>query len=274
MSLYYASLNSGSNGNCYYVGNALHAVFIDAGLHRKETVKRMERLGLDMQKLRAIFISHEHIDHVRGLSGLARRYNLPVYISKGTHTRMRNELNLVTVHVINDEEPVVVEDILIYPFKKVHDAASPFSFVIEYNEKRVGVFTDLGYACNALKKYFACCHAAFLEANYDNEMLHSGPYPARLKQRISGGRGHLSNHQALQLFLENANENLQHVLLSHLSAENNDPDLVLQLFASHANGKKITVASRFNESEIFYLNENLPAITPPLENAGLQMKLF
>jgi phosphoribosyl 1,2-cyclic phosphodiesterase len=271
--LQYASLNSGSNGNCYYIGNNEHAVLVDAGLSRKETLKRMERLGLDPQKLRAIIISHEHTDHVIGLAGLAKKHFLPVYISKGTHTRVKRYLGGVNTHIIHDEKPVLINDLLVYPFKKFHDAASPFSFVIEYNEKRVGVFTDIGQVCEPLKKYFSSCHAAFLETNYDNVMLREGRYPLRLKERIRGGEGHLSNHQALQLFCEHRHRGLKHVLLAHLSAENNDPDLAKNLFQQHAGMVRIDVASRYNESEVFMLDEvvDIPA---PLEQLSVQLQLF
>lgn len=273
MSLQYASLNSGSNGNCYYVGNNQHAVVVDAGLNRKETLKRMERMGLDPLKLRAIFISHEHIDHVRGLSGLARKLHVPVYISKGTHNRLKHELQGVTVHMIQDEKPVLVNDLLIYPFKKFHDAASPFSFVIEHNEKRVGVFTDLGRVCQPLKKYFQSCHAAFLEANYDAVMLRQGRYPLRLQERIRGGDGHLGNHEALDLFCNHKHEGFRHLLLSHLSAENNDPELVSDLFQQYANGVRIDIASRYGESEVFVLEEVI-SIPAPLQQVAVQLQMF
>lgn len=249
MSLFIASLNSGSNGNCYYIGNEHEAVLVDAGISCKETELRMSRLGLQMEKVKAIFVSHEHIDHIRGIPVLAKKYALPVYITDGTLRHSGMELaNTLSFRAF---EPVAIGDLRIHAFPKRHDASDPHSFIITYHHTCIGVFTDIGVACNELNRHFQQCHAAFLETNYDEVMLETGRYPFHLKKRIRGGDGHLSNAQALEVFKAHRPPFMSHLLLSHLSKDNNSPELVHQLFLEHARGTEIVVASRFGESQVF-----------------------
>jgi phosphoribosyl 1,2-cyclic phosphodiesterase len=216
MSLYVASLNSGSNGNCYYIGNGQDAILVDAGISCRETEKRMARLGLSIKNVRAIFISHEHTDHIKGLPVLSRKYNIPVYITSPTlqHSRMALEPHLV--HNFSHNCPITIEGLSITGFTKHHDAADAHSFIISHNNITAGVFTDIGNVCDNLVQYFRYCHAAFVEANYDTDMLNNGRYPYHLKNRIKGGKGHLSNAEALQLVLQHRQEHLSHIFLSHL----------------------------------------------------------
>jgi phosphoribosyl 1,2-cyclic phosphodiesterase len=255
MSLFIASLNSGSNANCYYVGNNNEAVLIDAGLSCRETEKRMKRLELDMKKVKAIFISHEHSDHISGLEVLSKKFQLPVYITPATlqNSRLKLEPSLVTSFTKNN--PVFIGELEVLPFTKSHDADDPHSFTVSSKGINIGVITDIGYACKQVLKHFAQCHAVFLESNYCEDMLMNGGYPYHLKQRISGDEGHLSNKQALELFLNYKAPHLQLLILSHLSQNNNKPQVVEALFAPHSNERlKIVVASRYKESEVFTID--------------------
>jgi len=250
MSLFITSLNSGSNGNCYYVGNHSEAVLIDAGISCRETEKRMKLLGLSMNTVRAIFISHEHGDHIKGLTTLANKYNLPVYITTATAkagTRLIGHLS----KTFTANEPVLVGELLVTAFTKQHDAIDPHSFIINYKGTTVGVFTDIGKACKQVTHYFQQCHAAFLEANYDEIMLETGRYPIQLKNRIRGGHGHLSNNQALELFTKHRPPFMTHILLSHLSKENNEPRLVEEMFTKQAGGISVIIASRYQATELY-----------------------
>lgn len=261
MSLYIASLNSGSNGNCYYVGNSKDAVLVDAGLSCRETEKRMKQAGLSMSKVRAIFISHEHSDHIKGVTVLSKKYSLPVYITPKTMQYGRLFVDDHLTKTFTHGEPVRIHQIQVTAFKKLHDAVEPHSFIIENNGVTVGVFTDIGRPCDNLAHYFQKCHAAFLEANYDTSMLELGKYPIQLKNRIRGGQGHLSNMQALQFFREFRPAHMSHLLLSHLSQDNNSPKLVADLFAEHAGDIHISIASRHEPTEVYHIKNRAATAT-------------
>ena len=251
MSLFISSINSGSNGNCYYVGNQHDAVLIDAGISCREIKKRMTRLGLHLEKVRAVFVSHEHSDHIRGIETLSKKYRIPIYITPQTlqYSGLRIEEELV--QSFQADLPVSIGQLNIHAFPKNHDASDPFSFLISCNDVHVGVFTDIGVPCENVIYYFKQCHAAFLEANYDEQMLEEGSYPYHLKQRIRSDHGHLSNKQALDLFLSHRPSFMSHLLLSHLSENNNCPDIVAKTFTPHAKSTKVFVASRYQESPVF-----------------------
>lgn len=263
MALYISSLNTGSNGNCFYIGNQTDAILIDAGLSCKETEARLVRLGLDIKNVRAIFISHEHSDHIKGLPVLAKKHQLPIYITAKTHNSGRQLLPEHLVRPFCSTLPIQINGIEVTAFPKLHDAAEPHSFTISYNQVKVGVFTDIGDHCENLIYHFKQCHAAFLEANYDDEMLAKGNYPYFLKRRISSGNGHLSNQKALDLFLNHRSPLMSHLFLSHLSRENNCPNLVHNLFSEVADGVEIVVASRLQETPVYYIQEKVakPALS-------------
>lgn len=257
MALYFTSINSGSNGNCYYVGNEDEAILVDVGLTCKEVEKRMLRLGLSIQKVKAIFISHEHSDHIKGLAVFARKYKIPVYISAATLKSSKLVLDEQNTFGLSHIRNIQIGKLQITAFSKFHDAADPYSFTVECNGVRVGVFTDIGSVCDRLVSQFKRCHAAFLESNYCANMLANGQYPYFLKRRITSGRGHLSNAQALDLFLNHRPDYMSHLLLSHLSKDNNDPFLVEQMFNDVAGNTMIKVASRDCETEVYYVsNQN------------------
>jgi len=253
MALFISSLNTGSNGNCFYIGNADEAVLVDVGLSCKETELRMQRLGLPMDKVKAIFISHEHSDHIKGLPVLAKKYQIPVYI---THHTLYSSKQLLQQHLVAPfyaYQPVHIGELQITAFPKKHDAAEPHSFTIQCNGVTVGVFTDIGSHCEHVINNFKNCNAAFLEANYDDQMLENGRYPYFLKNRIRGGNGHLSNQQALDLFKLHKPNYMSHLLLSHLSKDNNCPNLVKELFTTHAGNTQIIVASRLEETAVYHI---------------------
>jgi phosphoribosyl 1,2-cyclic phosphodiesterase len=256
MSLFITSLNSGSNGNCYYIGNSREAVLVDAGISCKEIELRMKRLGLDIRQVKAVFISHEHTDHIKGVEVLSRKHQLPVYVTDATRRQGRIKLERHLSQTFSSAVPVSIGDLAVTPFSKLHDAADPYSFIVSHNNINVGVFTDIGTPCANLVHYFTQCHAAFLESNYDEEMLANGGYPYHLKKRISGGHGHLSNAQALELYRAHQPKHMSHLLLAHLSSNNNRPEIVEQLFNTHANGVKILVASRHVETDLLHITGN------------------
>jgi phosphoribosyl 1,2-cyclic phosphodiesterase len=258
MSLFVASLNSGSNGNCYYLASQESAVIIDTGLSCRETEKRLKRLGRSLKSVKGLFITHEHGDHIHGLPGIAKKFRIPVYISPATIAQSRMEIDRSLIHGIPSHEPVTVGDIQVTSFLKSHDACDPHSFIIARNGVRVGVFTDLGHACENVIHYFSQCHAAFLESNYDEDLLEQGRYPFHLKQRIKGDKGHLSNKQALDLFINHRAPYLSHLFLSHLSEDNNHPRLVTNFFSKDAGSTEIIVAGRKKETRLYHIRDVIP----------------
>lgn len=275
MALYISSLNSGSNGNCYYIGTEDEAVLIDAGISCREIETRIKRLGLTIEMIKAIFISHEHSDHIKGLSTLSLRYKIPVYITESTRKQARIKLDLKNTFTFSHLNQVRLGGLTITPFSKQHDAVDPFSFTVSYREINIGVFTDIGTPCLNLIGEFKKCHAAFLEANYDDEMLEKGNYPIYLKERISNGKGHLSNAEALDLFIKHRPAHMSHLFLSHLSKNNNNPELVQQLFDKNAGPVKIIVVSRYKESEVYKIESNKEVLQlPKQKNKARQLQLI
>jgi len=275
MSLFVTSLNSGSNGNCYYIANQHEAVLIDVGISCREVERRLSRLGLSMHKVKAIFISHEHSDHIKGVKVLAKKYDLPVYITELTHHYSGLSMAEKHLRTFKAYEPVTIGDIEVKAFPKLHDCAEPHSFVISGHNVHIGVFTDIGSVCHHVINNFRMCHAVFLEANYDEAMLDQGAYPHYLKRRIRGGHGHLSNRQALELFHTHRSDKLSHIFLSHLSKDNNDPSLVHALFEKTAGETKIVVASRYEETPVYHITASVSLSNAHLPKmAGVQTSLF
>jgi phosphoribosyl 1,2-cyclic phosphodiesterase len=266
MALFIASLNSGSNGNCYYIGNHNEAILIDAGISCRETEKRMKRIGLSMNKVKAVFISHEHDDHIKGIESLLKKYSLPVYITEETLQNTKLSIKKELLSYFRSNERIRIGGITIKAFTKKHDACDPHSFIVsDDNNICIGIFTDIGKACEQVTYHFRQCNAVFLEANYDDAMLAAGSYPYFLKNRISGGSGHLSNAAALDLFCMHRSKKLTHLILSHLSENNNNPEIVQQLFMQHAGNTKIIVADRYRETEVFFIHQNVSS-TPAEKN--------
>ncbi len=277
MSLFVASLNSGSNGNCYYVGNSDEAVLIDGGISCRETEKRMKRLGLSIRKVKGVFVSHEHGDHIHGVSSLSKKYHIPVYITQRTLDNGNLMLSEDKTFTLRSFDPFRIGDLTITAFPKRHDASDPHSFMVSSGSVNVGIFTDIGLACDNVIHHFRQCHAAFLESNYDESMLEHGRYPQSLKNRIRGGQGHLSNKQAKQLFTTYRPDFMSHLFLVHLSRNNNHPKIVKDTFYPVAGQTQIIIASRERETKLFHIRStehlnNRPVKTP--ERFAEQLSMF
>lgn len=225
-------------------------MLVDVGISCREVERRMKRLGLEISKVKAIFVSHEHGDHIRGVPVLSRKHNIPVYITEPT-LQYCPGIHATLVRHFAAHEPVQVDSLSVVGFPKLHDAVDAHSFVVKNEKVTVGVFTDIGTPCEQVKTYFKRCHAAFLETNYDEEMLDTGRYPLMLKRRVKGDRGHLSNVQAAELFLMEGSTFLSHLFLSHLSHNNNSPRIVNDLFRKCAGDTRIIIASREKETAVY-----------------------
>ncbi|MFO7570713.1 MAG: MBL fold metallo-hydrolase [Smithellaceae bacterium] len=254
-----AAIASGSNGNCYYIEQGDSAVLVDAGISAGEIFERMSRLGLSMSKLRGVFISHEHADHIRGIDVLSRKYGVAVFMTEKTYASYGNIIEDTRLNFFSPGQTVICGEISVHPFLKSHDAAEPCSFSISGGERNVLVLTDIGLACENVILHLKHTDAVFLESNYDDDMLQSGDYTAHLKKRIASDVGHLSNTQAARLIVEHASSKLKHVFLSHLSGNNNTPELALSTFCHFMTQRKdltpeVILTSREKEGALVCLD--------------------
>ena len=220
----FASLGSGSRGNATLVeaGNAL--VMIDCGFSIRETERRMSRLGCTPSDLTAILVTHEHGDHVRGVPPLSRKYDLPVWMTRGTLRMLRDD-GFPCVHHFDGHSGFTFDTLQVRPFTVPHDACEPCQFTFEHQQLRLGVLTDTGRMTPHVLDSLHACDALLLECNHDADMLADGPYSAHLKKRVAGPLGHLSNAQAGSLLSQLDTSRLQHLVAAHLSDKNNRPAL-------------------------------------------------
>ncbi len=247
------AIASGSNGNCYYIGNEKDAVLIDAGISKRQILVRMNEKKLDQAKIKAIFISHEHSDHMTGARVMGKHLNIPIYVTAKTYYGAYKNMRPDYPKFFVPGDKITVGEFQIHSFLKNHDASEPCSFRVEYGNKNIGVFTDIGEPCENVKSHLRACDGLFLETNYDEKMLQEGKYPWYLKQRIASTNGHLSNKQAFELLANHAGENLQLVFLSHLSKENNTPEIAYNEIKPLESKFKIILTSRYSAGEIYQL---------------------
>jgi phosphoribosyl 1,2-cyclic phosphodiesterase len=248
---------SGSEGNCTLIeDSAGNAILVDAGLPMRRIISCLENLQRDLGQVQAVLISHEHSDHLRGAAVLARRQDLPVFASAGTISVARRIFPHGTpLHPINGEI-LSFGNLRVQSFYVSHDAMEALGFLISEGERRLAIATDLGTVDLATLSFLQNCDAVVLEANHDLQMLLDGPYPWELKQRIQSNLGHLSNDQAAEALLKVAGPRLRLVVLSHLSQENNAPELALnhvrsQLLDAGHHHVEVVVASQHRPTDFF-----------------------
>jgi len=227
------SIASGSSGNCVYVGSDTTHLLMDVGISGKRTEAGLAELGLTMKDIDAICITHEHADHISGLGVLARKYGVPIYATRGTVEAIRKTSSLGQIdeslfRVIVPDERCIIKDIALYPVRTSHDAADPVAYRIDHDGRRIGLITDLGCYNDYTVECLRNLDLLYLEANHDVHMLQVGPYPYYLKQLILGERGHLSNESAGKLLSRLLHDNMQAIVLGHLSKENNLPELAYE----------------------------------------------
>jgi|SRR3989338_3874849 len=250
-----SALASGSSGNCFYIANEKSAVLIDVGISAKQILSRLVNVGGDVRKIKGIFITHEHSDHIRGADVLARKLNIPIFATEATqnHGFLCSNENLIKT--IKKSSTTDVKGLQIEAFSKSHSAADPVSYNI-YEKKKISVITDAGYACKNIKKHIASCDFLCIEANHDEKMLENGPYPYYLKKWIESDKGHLSNRQAALCTLEHGSVKLKRVVLSHLSKTNNTPEIALRTFSKIIKERRdlspiVNVSLREEPTELF-----------------------
>jgi len=221
-------LAGGSKGNSMYISDGHTSLLIDAGLSGIEIQRRLASRGISPESLDAIVVSHEHDDHIHGVGVLSRRFQIPVYINSATHRAAATAIGkLHRIHHFQSGATLQIKTISLQPFYISHDASDPSAFTLQKNSLKIGIATDLGIVTNLVRQHLKNCRLLVLEANHDPAMLTHGPYPWHLKQRIKSRNGHLSNEDAGHLLKAIAHEQLQHVILSHLSEKNNTPEIAM-----------------------------------------------
>lgn len=218
-------LASGSKGNSLFIEAGENRILIDAGLSARELTRRLATLSVRPEQIDALFVSHEHTDHVRGLCPFVNRYGTPVYAHPLTRNGIPGQERLKTWKNFDAVVGVTIGDLLVSAYPITHDAAAPLGFLLDTPEGRIGVATDLGMVTRLVAERLKGCRVLVLESNHDEEMLRDGPYPWYLKQRIRGRHGHLSNESSSRLLQFLLWEKLEAVFLAHLSQENNTPGL-------------------------------------------------
>lgn len=228
----FACLGSGSEGNALVVEAGACRVLLDCGFSIKETVTRLARLGLSPTDLKGIVVTHEHSDHIGGVTRFANKFDLPVWLTHGSLAYLSNlDQTPLNTHVIDSHAAFAVGDLCIEPFPVPHDAREPIQFVFSDGQHRLGVLTDTGMITPHIAQMLSGCDALVLECNHDAAMLANGPYPASLKQRVGGRFGHLDNQAAAGLLRSIDTKQLRHVVAAHLSQKNNLPALAREALA-------------------------------------------
>ncbi len=248
-SVSFSVLTSGSKGNSTYIECGEGAVLVDSGLSAREIVKRTLAAGGDPGRVRAILLTHEHSDHLRGVVPLARKLKVPVYATALTLNGSSLPQDVSTV-CVNSGQSFVAAGFKIRPFSVPHDAADPVGYTLEHDSIRIGLATDLGYGTALVRERLTDCRALILESNHDERMLMDGPYPWFLKQRVGSRRGHLSNTSSSGIIEEVAHAGLESVTLAHLSEVNNEPELALdtarEVFGRKGQGTILRAASPYD----------------------------
>lgn len=241
----FATLGSGSKGNCCLVESGRTTVMIDCGFGLKETEARLARLGKSPIEINGLLVTHEHGDHIRGVGPLARKYRIPVYLTHGT-ARHDGLGKIPKYQIIDPHQSFNLNNLEITPVIVPHDAREPVQYTVSDGQRRFGILTDLGSLTPHIIEQYRDCDALMLESNHCPELLQFGPYPPSLKIRVAGNFGHLSNQQAASFLNQMSTDQLQHLVVSHISEKNNDIDRAVTLLADALGCEQdwITVAAQ------------------------------
>lgn len=235
------SLQSGSNGNSICVEAGDVTLLFDAGISGRLAASRMAEHGRDIRDCDAVIISHDHSDHTRCAGVFQRKFGLPIYITDRAYRAIGSYIAPVSdVRTFVAGEPLVIGDVTVHTIRTPHDGFDGVCFVVAHDGKKLGILTDLGHPFPALRDAMTEVDAAYLECNYDPEMLRRGPYPEALKRRIAGAGGHLSNDEAAELAGHGAAGGMKWLAAAHLSEHNNQPRIALATLRSRV-GKTLTL---------------------------------
>lgn len=232
--LKFISIGSGSSGNCYYLQTANDAMLIDAGVGIRTMKKHLHDYGLSIDSVNHILITHDHADHIKSVGVVSTEYGIPVYATREVHVGIQRNYCVPKkvpsdkCRIIEKDVRVKIGDFYVTPFAVPHDSSGNVGFCVEVDDVTFCIMTDVGHVTEDMRQYIGKANYLVIEANYDTEMLHDGPYPAHLKIRIDSPTGHLSNRDCGEAIANYATDKLRHVWLCHLSEENNHPVLALK----------------------------------------------
>jgi phosphoribosyl 1,2-cyclic phosphodiesterase len=273
-----APLGSGSAGNAYYFESDGTSILVDSGFGPRETAKRLEQIGRELTHLRAIVLTHEHYDHIRGAESIARKLSIPIYMTRGTLDASTIDRNETPIVIFNNNSTFQIGELNVHACRTLHDAEDPACFVIESRDgTRVGIASDLGYVDDQVMRHLSGCDGLFFESNHDLDMLRMGTYPWSLKRRIMSRVGHLSNDDSMHAVQRMIGADLKTLCMIHLSQKNNHEsivrDMAARLLARTGVQLELGIAKQFEATGIFEVARRRPA--RPLTPARYtQMALF
>jgi Metal-dependent hydrolases of the beta-lactamase superfamily I len=266
MILRFLSLASGSSGNCYYIGTEDYGILLDAGIGIRSIKKILKDNGIGLEQIMAVFITHDHTDHIKAVGCLGEKYGIPIFATREVHTGIENsyyvEDKLYTSRrIIEKEEAIWIKELKIIAFQVPHDASDCVGYMVQYKDQKCVLATDIGHINDTVAQYIRLANHLIIEANYDKEMLINGKYPTFLKTRIMQGTGHLCNSETAEFLAANFDLHLKNVWLCHLSKDNNHPDLAVKTVEMAMGqygiriGKDVNVTAlkRTNPSELYFL---------------------
>ncbi|HEX9982278.1 MAG TPA: MBL fold metallo-hydrolase [Thermoanaerobaculia bacterium] len=258
-----APLGSGSAGNSYYFESDGTAILVDAGLGPRETKKRLAAVGREIESVRAIVLTHEHSDHLYGAEKIARKYEIPIYLTKGTLAASRIDEQETKTVVFQNDTSFTIGELQVHARRTIHDAADPACFVIESRDgARVGLASDLGYVDDPVLEHLSHCDGLFFESNHDLDMLRMGTYPWSLKRRIMSRFGHLSNDDSMSAVQRLIGAELKTLCLIHLSQKNNHEsivrDMVTRVVKRTGAHLDVGIAKQFEPTGLFEIGRRSP----------------
>jgi len=235
----FCSLGSGSKGNASLIAFGQTILLLDCGFSAKETIKRLANKGILPEQITAIIVTHEHGDHIKGVPTFSNKFSIPVWMSKGTSLYKKSD-DIKLNNIIDSRNDFTIDDFIIRPVLVPHDSREALQFIFKARNQTLGILTDVGSITNHIIDEYKECDVLVLEFNYDEEMLFNGPYPYKLKQRVSGRLGHLSNNQSVELLKKIDTNKLQLLVVAHKSSENNSTSKIESAI------KKIDVSQTIN----------------------------
>lgn len=266
--MFVAPLSSGSAGNAYWFESDGTAILVDAGIGPRDTKKRLETIGLDIHRLSAIVLTHEHYDHIRGAEKIARKFEVPVYLTRGTLNASSIDTGETKVVVFENDTTFTIGELQVHACRVIHDAVDPACFVVEARDgTRVGIASDLGYVHADVMKHLSGCDGLFFEANHDLDMLRMGTYPWALKRRIMSRFGHLSNDDSVSAVQRLLGAELKTLCMIHLSQKNNAEsivrDMCTRLLRRTGASLEFSIAKQFEPTALFDIARKRPRVPPP-----------